>query len=79
MTKQATRKCALKKMDICVNGKPEQLPDQLTLAQLIGQLKLQPKQVAIEVNRQLIPRDQHAQFQLSAGDDVEIVTLVGGG
>jgi thiamine biosynthesis protein ThiS len=66
-------------MELMINGKPQRLSDQLTVADLVQQLELQPKQVAVEVNLQLVPRQEHASYQLSAGDEVEIVTLVGGG
>jgi sulfur carrier protein len=66
-------------MEIVLNGKVEQLSGQLTVAELIAHLELQPKQVAVEVNRELVPRDQHAACNLAAGDQVEVVTLVGGG
>jgi sulfur carrier protein len=50
-----------------------------TIADLTRQLQLPPRQFAVEVNQQLIPREQHSEHQLAAGDRVEIVTLVGGG
>jgi sulfur carrier protein len=40
---------------------------------------MQPRLVAVERNRDLVPRAQHAACALEAGDRVEIVTLVGGG
>ncbi|MCP6769637.1 sulfur carrier protein ThiS, partial [Klebsiella pneumoniae] len=39
----------------------------------------QPKRVAVEVNRDVVPAARHAEHRLGAGDSVEIVTLVGGG
>ncbi len=66
-------------MEITINGKTEMVTGELTIAQLVEQLELQPKQVAVEVNLQLVPRQNHAAHRLNAGDQVEIVTLVGGG
>lgn len=66
-------------MELCINGQQQQLPDHLTLGQLVEHLELQPHQVAVEVNLQLVPRQQHAGYPLSSGDRIEIVTLVGGG
>jgi sulfur carrier protein len=45
----------------------------------LGQLRLGGKPVAVEVNLELVPRQNHAQHLLAEGDRLEIVTLVGGG
>ena len=66
-------------MQIEINGKPRQVPAQFSLTALLEQLELQPQHVAVEVNLELVPRQQHAQRTLSEGDRVEIVTLAGGG
>lgn len=63
---------------IILNGQPHEAPAG-TLADLLVSLKHDPKRLAIEVNRELVPRTVHAQRQLMEGDQVEIVTLVGGG
>ena len=64
---------------ITVNGQSRQVPDGTTLAALLEQLGLAGRPLAVEVNLQLIPRQQHGQHLLKSGDRVEIVTLVGGG
>lgn len=66
-------------VQITLNGQPREVPDQITIAQLLEQLKLAGRHVAVEVNLQLVPRQQHADRTLAEGDRVEIVTLVGGG
>lgn len=66
-------------MQISVNGQPHQVADGATIAQLLEQLRLAAKYVAVEVNLQLVPRGQHTEHRLSEGDRLEIVTLVGGG
>jgi len=50
-----------------------------TVAELLEQLGLAGKLVAVEVNLQVVPREQHAACKLAPGDRLEIVTLVGGG
>ena len=50
-----------------------------SIADLTALLELPSRQIAVEVNEVLIPREQHALHQLQLGDRVEIVTLVGGG
>jgi len=66
-------------MEIVVNGEPRLVAPGTTVAQLVAQLPLAAKYVAVEVNEQLVPRPRHAEHLLAAGDRVEIVTLVGGG
>ena len=66
-------------MEIIVNGESRTLPEGLTVAELVAQLELQPKFVAVERNLELVPHAQHAACRLQPGDRVEIVTLVGGG
>ena len=48
-------------------------------AALLAELKLEPRYLAVERNRVLVPRRQHASCTLEEGDQLEIVTLVGGG
>jgi len=64
---------------ITINGEPRQVADGLTLSALLELLQLRRPQVAVEVNRELVPREMHDQCRLAAGDQLEIVTLVGGG
>ncbi len=66
-------------VEICVNGKSQPVADGITIADLLQQLELQPKYVAVERNRQLIPRAEHSACILESSDQLEIVTLVGGG
>jgi sulfur carrier protein len=66
-------------MQIQLNGQPREIDDGLTIAGLLEELKLTGKPVAVEVNRELVPRSRHAEHRLRAADCVEVVTLVGGG
>lgn len=66
-------------MQIIVNSDPYELPAEATVADLLERLDVSRKGTAVEVNRQLVPRSQHADRALAEGDRVEIVTLVGGG
>jgi thiamine biosynthesis protein ThiS len=66
-------------VEIMVNGEPRQVAGGTTVSQLLTQLDFQPRYVAVERNRELVPRGQHAECVLHAGDRLEIVTLVGGG
>lgn len=66
-------------MDIKLNGKAHTLPQSMTLLALAELLGLNPTQVAIERNREIVPRSRHADTLLSAGDEIEIVHFIGGG
>jgi thiamine biosynthesis protein ThiS len=66
-------------LEIVINGEPRQVDDGLTLAALLQRLDMKPRYVAVERNRELVPRGRHAECVLQPGDEVEIVTLVGGG
>lgn len=66
-------------MNIIVNGEPRQAPGPITVAQLLSELKLPARGVAVEVNLQIVPRTRHAEHQLQDGDRLEVVSLVGGG
>lgn len=66
-------------VEIMVNGESRTVPEGLTVADLVAQLELQPKFLAVERNLQLVPQAQHSLCRLEAGDRIEIVTLVGGG
>ncbi len=66
-------------MRIVVNGNEQMIDPGVTVAALIAQCALQPKQVAVEINRDLVPRRAFETTELKDGDEVEVVTLVGGG
>lgn len=62
-----------------VNGEAREVPEGTTLSGLLAQLKLESERVAVEVNAQVVRRARHATHLLATGDQVEIVTFVGGG
>jgi thiamine biosynthesis protein ThiS len=64
---------------VSVNGESRDVPDDTTVAVLLEQLQLNVRHVAVEVNRELVPRAAHCEHVLQHGDELEIVTLVGGG
>ncbi len=66
-------------MKITLNGEPYDLDQSLTIAGLLERLGMTGRPVAVEVNRQLVPRAEHDGCQLAEADEVEVVTLVGGG
>ncbi len=69
----------LETMQITVNGQCRSIADGFTVADLLKELAVAVPHVAVEVNRDLVPRARHAQTVLKSGDALEVVTLVGGG
>ncbi len=66
-------------MKIQLNGKPRELPDGSTAQQLVDELDLAGQRLAMEVNREIVPRSEYAEHMLKDGDQVEIVHAIGGG
>ncbi len=66
-------------MEVLINDQPCAVAEGATVAELLEQLGLAQKPLAVEVNLDLVPKARHAQHRLKAGDRLEIVTLVGGG
>ncbi|GAC1353274.1 MAG: sulfur carrier protein ThiS [Polyangiales bacterium] len=65
-------------MQILLNGTPTEVPNGLTIASLILHLGYAGP-VAVERNREVVPRAEHGSTELAVGDQVEIVHFVGGG
>ncbi len=66
-------------MKLVLNGESQTFETPLTLTTLIEKLGMKSDRVAIELNRNIVPREQWPQTQLSEGDRLEIVHFVGGG
>lgn len=65
-------------MQVIINGKPQDLATGVTVRQLIEAHKLSPDKVAVELNQNLLRSDGYDR-PLAEGDQVELVTFVGGG
>jgi thiamine biosynthesis protein ThiS len=65
-------------MNLTINGEP-QVSTAETLGALVETLGMKPDRVAIELNREIVPREQWPQTPLHEGDRLEIVHFVGGG
>jgi sulfur carrier protein len=66
-------------MQVKLNGEARELPEAMTILQLLEWLKVRRDTVAVEVNREIIPRARHGDRRLEEDDVVEVVTFVGGG
>ena len=66
-------------MKITVNGESRSLEPGTSLGQLVENLGLEGKRIAVEVNRDIVPRSEYDNFRLSDNDTIEIVNAIGGG
>jgi sulfur carrier protein len=66
-------------VNITLNGQSHQTPSGSTVADLLAQMNIAVRHIAVEVNLEIVPRSRHAEHPLREGDRVEVVTLVGGG
>lgn len=67
------------RMQITLNGAPRQCGESITVRQLLLEAGYGDRRVAVEVNREIVPRSRHAGHVLHEGDQVEIVQAIGGG
>lgn len=66
-------------MQVFVNGESLELPDHMTVADLLEARGLTGKRLAVERNGEIVPKSRHAHTVVEALDEIEIVIAVGGG
>ncbi len=66
-------------MKITVNGETKSYVEKVTIANVISELGLQGKRIAVELNKEIVPYDQYDAHPLNDGDRLEIVQAIGGG
>jgi len=66
-------------MNIMLNGQEKSFKAPLTVSALLRDMGLGERRVAVEVNREIVPRSRHEGFQLQDNDRVEVVFAIGGG
>jgi len=64
---------------IHVNGDPRRVTVGVTIAEMLGELGLDPRKVAVERNLAIVPRSTFGEVRVAEGDAFEIVHFVGGG
>ena len=62
-----------------INGQPRQFPAAMNLLDLLQNLELLGKRIAVEKNGEIVPKSRHADTRVLDGDRLEIVVAVGGG
>ena len=70
---------ATNKISIQVNGEPQTCAAATPLPELLAQLQLNPRTIAVEYNGEILHRQYWNDTQMQSGDRIEIVTIVGGG
>ncbi len=66
-------------MKIILNGQEKPLAAPITIAALLLEMGFSERRVAVEVNREIVPRSRHGEFELKDNDRVEVVFAIGGG
>jgi thiamine biosynthesis protein ThiS len=66
-------------LTVTVNGEKRQVQNGAMVADLLDELDLGKRRVAVERNREIVKREQYEQIELSDGDVLEIIEFVGGG
>ena len=64
---------------VVLNGAPREFPAPLTFAQLIDELALAGRRLAVERNGEIVPRSRFGEARVADGDRIEVVMAVGGG
>ena len=66
-------------ISINLNGQSKQIAPSTTAAALVAELGIGARKFAVEINREVVAKDRLEEVVLQEGDEVNVVTLVGGG
>ena len=66
-------------MQVTINGETKEITSGLNIATLMAELGIEPGQVAVEKNGEIVPKSTHVDTQVETGDTIEIVRFIGGG
>ena len=66
-------------LDVTVNGEAMRMPAGASVADLLTRLRVATPRVAVERNREIVPKAKYSETRLEPGDAFEVVELVGGG
>ncbi len=69
----------MEKTRIKINGDPREVDSGLMLAELLATLEVNPKGIAVEVNKEVVPKSLHHKTAIKDGDTIEIIRMTGGG
>lgn len=66
-------------MRVTLNGEPREFREALSVADLVTELRLDSRRLAVEINQEVVPRGTYPQRRVAPGDVIEIVQFIGGG
>lgn len=66
-------------MKIYLNGKERTVTNSFVLTDLLAEMELSGKRIAVEINQEIIPRSEHDTYQLNSDDRIEVIQAIGGG
>lgn len=66
-------------MKIRVNGRELDVRSGMVLSQLLKELDIETRGIAVEIDREIVPKSQYGNYVLREGNRIEIVQMVGGG
>lgn len=66
-------------MKVIINGEEDEIPPEFSIQDVLDALSVRARGIAVERNLEIVPRAEYAKCRLCEGDQLEIVTLVGGG
>lgn len=66
-------------MVVTLNGKEQEIPAGCTVEGLLAHLNLRPQGIAVEINREIVPRSGFPARTIAEGDTIEVLRMVGGG
>jgi sulfur carrier protein len=66
-------------ISITVNGRDVNIEHPMSVRELLETVEVPPNYLAVEVNAEVVAREEYGEQMVNEGDDVEVVTLVGGG
>jgi thiamine biosynthesis protein ThiS len=66
-------------LTLTLNGEQRAFAAPMSVAELVATLELDVRKVAVELNREIVPRSSYGAVRLNSGDSLEIVHFIGGG
>jgi sulfur carrier protein len=66
-------------MEVTINGEGRELPGEMTVTALLEHFGVNAARTVVELNREVVPREQYGATAVAEGDVLELVEIVGGG
>ena len=66
-------------MKVIINGEEREVSPDVTVSGLLREIGTEETRVAVEVNLEVVPRQEYSRTRVREGDSIEVVSFVGGG